>query len=59
MGMMLTYSQVSELLGIKVSTLYSLVSRKRIPHVKLGRRLVRFQKDRLLEWVEDSMVLPG
>jgi len=54
----LTYSEVAQLLGLKPGTLYSLVSRKRIPHIKLGKRLVRFPRRLLLEWIERKLVLP-
>lgn len=44
------YAEASRLLGIKKATLYSLVSRKRVPHVRLGRRLVRFSVAQLHAW---------
>jgi excisionase family DNA binding protein len=54
----LTYAEASKLLGIKLATLYSLVARRRIPHIKLGPRLVRFPKEELLKWLEDNLVMP-
>ena len=54
-----TYSEVSEMLGIKVGTLYSLVSRQRIPHVRLGRRFVRFPEKELREWALAHFVAPA
>jgi len=56
---MLTYQQVSQWLGIKLGTLYSLVARERIPHVRLGNRLVRFRQEELRQWVESSLVIPA
>ena len=43
--------KLSEYLEIKVSTLYSLVAQKRIPHYKVGR-LVRFKKAEIDFWME-------
>ncbi|MCP4604391.1 MAG: helix-turn-helix domain-containing protein [Proteobacteria bacterium] len=54
----LTYEQVSIRLGIKRNTLYSLVHKHRIPHVRLGKRLVRFPEHQLEQWIADSLVLP-
>ena len=52
----LNYWQAAELLNIKIGTLYALVSRKRIPHVRLGGRLVRFSRDDLEAWVREHSV---
>ena len=59
--MYLDYSQAAALLGIKVGTLYALVHHKRIPHIRLGKRFVRFDKDRLRAWMREHYVepLPG
>ena len=51
MEKLLTAKQVSELLEVKVSTVYDWVSRGAIPYVKLGR-LIRFKKTELFRWVE-------
>ncbi|MAF77941.1 MAG: hypothetical protein CME60_07245 [Halobacteriovoraceae bacterium] len=50
----LTYSEVSRLLNIKIGTLYSLVSKRQIPHIRLGHRTVRFSKSEILRWIERS-----
>lgn len=55
----LTYAESAELLGIRISTLYSMVSRKQIPHLRLGRRLVRFSRSRLIEWLGTHEVMPA
>ncbi len=52
----LTYSEVSRLLNIKIGTLYSLVSKRQIPHIRLGHRTVRFSKSEILRWIERSQV---
>jgi len=45
--------KLSEYLGIKVSTLYSLAGQKKIPHYKVGR-LVRFRKSDIDLWMEEN-----
>lgn len=56
---MMTYLQMSKYSGIRVSTLYSMVSRKQIPHVRLGPRLVRFPRDELDRWIAERLVEPA
>ena len=53
---LITYRQAAERLGMPVGTLYSLVSTRRIPHVRLGRRLVRFRRRELEAWVDEHRV---
>ena len=55
----LTYRQVAAMLGVTLGTLYSLVSRKRIPHIRIGRRLVRFSRARISAWLAAAEVEPG
>ena len=57
MEKLLTAKQVSELLEVKVDTVYEWVSRGLIPYVKLGR-LVRFKKAELFRWVESKTTRP-
>ena len=52
----LTYSQTAERLGVKVGTLYAWVARKQIPHVRLGKRVVRFPEDELNAWIDARFV---
>ena len=51
MEKLLTAKQVSELLEVKISTVYDWVYRGVIPYVKLGR-LVRFKKPEIFRWVD-------
>ncbi|MBM3282764.1 helix-turn-helix domain-containing protein [Candidatus Gottesmanbacteria bacterium] len=46
----LNIRQIADYLGIKASTIYSLVERKGIPHYRVGR-LVRFRKTEVDEWM--------
>jgi len=48
--------QLSEIIGVKVATIYSWVSREYIPHIKLGR-LVRFDLDAVFEWIAGKAVI--
>lgn len=57
MEKLLTARQVSELLEVKVSTVYDWISRGRIPYVKVGR-LVRFKKTDIFRWIETHTVRP-
>ena len=55
---MLTYSQAAVLMGVRIGTVYALVSQKRIPHVRFGRRFVRFSASELRAWVRSQTVPP-
>lgn len=50
----LKYKAAAELLGLPIGTLYSMVSRNVIPHVRLTDRIVLFDEDELLKWVKDQ-----
>jgi len=52
----LNYEQAAKLLGVKKTTLYSMVCHKRVPHVRLSSRMVRFPKKMLLDWLESRIV---
>ena len=46
-------NQLSDLLQVKVSTIYSWVFYSRIPHKKLGK-LLRFDEKEITEWVNKN-----
>ena len=50
---LLTVTEVAEWLPIKVPTIYGLVSRLQIPHMKKGKRLY-FSKSELVEWIKSG-----
>ncbi|MDP2342263.1 MAG: helix-turn-helix domain-containing protein [Deltaproteobacteria bacterium] len=54
----LTYEQAAEYLGVALPTLYSLVCRKAVPHVRLSARMVRFDVDDLDRWLDSRRVVP-
>lgn len=43
--------------GLSYHTVYTMVSQRRIPYVKVGR-LVRFDLDVLDKWLADHSVMP-
>lgn len=50
----LTYTQVSEYLNLPIGTVYYLVHKKSIPHVRLGKKLVRFDISEIQSWIDTS-----
>ena len=54
----LTYAEASSLLGVKRGTLYSWVSRRAIPFVRLSPRMIRFRRTDLDEWLNSRSVRP-
>jgi excisionase family DNA binding protein len=55
---LMTYEDTRKLLNVKVGTLYALVSQGKIPHVRLGRRLVRFDRAEIEAWLQQRAVSP-
>ncbi len=50
------YAEAEELTGIKRGTLYSLVSQKSVPHIRLGKRHVLFNVEELQMWLEKHRI---
>lgn len=50
------YAGAEALTGIKRGTLYSLVSLKKIPHIRIGRKHVLFNVAELRQWLEKHRV---
>ena len=48
----LTYKQLHDLTGIPLGTLYCLVHKRILPHVRLGPRTVRFKTLDVNHWLE-------
>ncbi len=57
MEKLLSIEELSEKLGIPITTIYSWTSKKKIPYIKLGR-LVRFKESEIQEWISKKSVLP-
>lgn len=54
----LTYKQAADYLALPRGTLRALVSRKRIPHFRIGPRSVTFDRDALDQWIGERKVAP-
>lgn len=50
------YALAEEETGLNRGTLYSMVCKKQIPHTRLGRRLVRFSRTVLREWMSSNEI---
>ena len=50
---MLNPEQVSDMLKIKVSTIYQWTHQRFIPHIKVGR-FVRFREDEIERWLAEN-----
>jgi len=55
-GDLVGYEQAAAILGVPVGTLYAWVHYRRVPHVRLGRRLVKFSRVGLGRWLADRAV---
>ena len=49
---LMTYKDLSEWLRLDPATISHMVSRKEIPHIRLGPRSVRFIESEIKEWIE-------
>lgn len=52
----LDYATAAVLLGVPIGTLYSWVHHRRVPHIRLGRRAVRFSRSGLADWLSRHSV---
>lgn len=57
-GGYLTYAELEQHIGVKTGTLYSWVSRRVIPFVRVGPRVVRFRRTEIDAWLEEHSVRP-
>jgi len=48
----LTINELSEYLNVKKRTIYLWTMQKKIPHSKLGGKLLRFEPDKVDEWLK-------
>lgn len=54
---LLDIREVAAYTGLSTHTLYTMVSQRRIPFVKLGR-LVKFDKGKVDDWIKTNTVMP-
>ena len=57
MKALLTIEEASELTKLSIKTLYTYAEKEKMPHIKLGRRVL-FDEDKLEEWVISCSVTP-
>ena len=56
---LLNIDELSEWLGIEKSTIYAWTSKKHIPHIKLGKKALRFRLNEVLDWLSEKSVSPN
>ncbi|MBN8609631.1 MAG: helix-turn-helix domain-containing protein [Deltaproteobacteria bacterium] len=49
---------IAEMIGVPLGTIHQLVHKRRIPHIRLGRRFVRFSRADVRAWLEARRVAP-
>lgn len=54
----LTYKQTASYLNLPIATLYTLVSKKRIPFYRISGRIIRFSKAELIAWINRGANMP-
>lgn len=52
---LMNIAELSGMLGVCVNTIYSWISQKKIPHVKLGH-LVRFDREQIHHWLQSKRI---
>jgi predicted DNA-binding transcriptional regulator AlpA len=53
---LLSYPEAATFLDMALGSLYSKVSRKEIPHLRLSPRMVRFSRCELIAWIDARRV---
>ena len=54
----LNVKELSGLTGLKQSTIYQWVSQRKIPYIKLGKKIL-FDPDKINKWIEENTVKVG
>ncbi len=52
----LTYRQLATELNVPLGTLYGWVARHQVPHIRVGKRLVRFERNAIAAFVRERTV---
>lgn len=53
------YAAAAEFLGVAKGTLYAWVHQRRVPHIRIGRRCVRFNRSALQAFLDERAVQVG
>ena len=54
----LNVKELSRLTGLKQSTIYQWVSQRKIPYIKLGKKVL-FDPDKINKWIDENTVKVG
>lgn len=54
MKMILSVNDLSEMLGVSSDTIYTMVREKKIPHVRVRRRIL-FYTESIVEWLRNDI----
>ena len=54
MDRLITIEELVEKLSVSKATIYAWTSRGRIPHVKVGSRLIRFRESEIIAWLDSQ-----
>ena len=50
---LINYQKAATFLDVPIGTLYAMVHEKRIPHIRLSKRMVRFDVEELEVWLRE------
>ena len=48
--------QLATFMGVPIGTVYSMVCKRQIPHLRLSKRLVRFSRAEIEKWMRERRV---
>jgi len=51
---LLNYDEVADMLQTPKTTLYSWVKQRKIPHIRISERVVRFDREAIVEWLSSQ-----
>lgn len=55
---LMTVKEVAKVFSLGEPVIYQLIREKRIPHIRLGRRFIRFKCKDVKQWIESKKILP-
>ncbi len=56
MEKLLNIDEVAEMLGVTKGAIYAWVYQKKIPHVKITKRLLKFREKDIMDWISQKSV---
>lgn len=56
MEKLLSIDELSKMLGVTKATIYSWTSQNKIPHIKLSKRLLKFQEKKIMDWISKRSI---